>query len=99
MKIGFNLLVLGGLITQGHLEHLRRLAALGYDGVEIPVLDGDAAHYRQLASLCADLGLERTSSSRCSALSIPVVPTHQHAVLPTTACAGRSTVRTLSRLS
>ena len=63
MKIGFNLLVLGGLITRGHLEQLQRLSALGYDGVEIPILDGDGAHYGQLASLCADLGLERTASS------------------------------------
>lgn len=63
MKIGFNLLVLGGLITPGHLEQLRRLAALGYDGVEIPILDGNVAHYGQLAALCADLGLERTASS------------------------------------
>lgn len=63
MKIGFNLLVLGGLITDAHASQLQRLAALGYDGVEIPILDGDASHYRKLASYCADLGLERTASS------------------------------------
>jgi D-psicose/D-tagatose/L-ribulose 3-epimerase len=63
MKVGFNLLVLGGLITDAHAHELQSLAKLGYDGVEIPILDGDVTHYRRLAKHCADLGLSRTASS------------------------------------
>lgn len=63
MKIGFNLLVLGGFVTDAHAHELQSIAKLGYDGVEIPILDGDVAHYRRLASRCADLGLLRTAVS------------------------------------
>ena len=63
MKVGFNLLVLGGLITDAHAQHLQFISKLGYDGVEIPILDGTDANYRQLAALCNEFGLTCTASS------------------------------------
>ena len=40
MQLGINLLCLDGFIEASHLHHLHRLKALGYDGVEVPVLRG-----------------------------------------------------------
>lgn len=57
MKVGFNLLVLGADITVEHARQLERFKALGYDGVEVPVMSGDVARYRTLGHLLRDLGL------------------------------------------
>jgi hypothetical protein len=88
MKIGFNLLVLGGLITDAHASQLQRLAALGYDGVEIPILDGDAV---TTASWHRAVPTWVSSGPRpplCSAPTIPAAPMLRSAGLPTIACAG-----------
>ncbi len=57
MKVGFNLLVLGADITVEHARQLERFKALGYDGVEVPVMSGDVARYTALGHLLRDLGL------------------------------------------
>jgi D-psicose/D-tagatose/L-ribulose 3-epimerase len=63
MRIGFNLLVVGGFITPDHAPVFERLKALGYDGVEIPVMEGDVAHYERLGRLIRDIGLATTIST------------------------------------
>lgn len=61
MKIGINMLLWTGHVGEEHVPVLRALKATGFDGVEIPVFDvSDEAHYRQLATVLDDLGLERT---------------------------------------
>lgn len=61
MKIGMNMLLWTGHVTEEHLPLLRALKATGFDGVEVPVFDvSDPAHYRRLGSLLDDIGLERT---------------------------------------
>ena len=61
MKIGINMLLWTGHVTQEHVPVLKALKAAGYDGVEIPVFDvSDEAHYRWLAGVLDDVGLERT---------------------------------------
>lgn len=61
MKIGMNLLLWTGHVTEDHLPVLRALKQTGFDGVEVPVFDvSDAGHYRRLAGVLDDLGLERT---------------------------------------
>ena len=61
MKIGMNMLLWTGHVTQEHLPVLKALKATGFDGVEVPVFDlSDLGHYRWLASALDDLGLERT---------------------------------------
>jgi D-psicose/D-tagatose/L-ribulose 3-epimerase len=57
LKVGFNLLVLGADITVAHARQLERFKALGYDGVEIPVLTGNVARYTELGRLLRDIGL------------------------------------------
>lgn len=63
MQIGINLLCLSGFIEEQHLDHLRRLKQLGYDGVEVPVLRGGPAHYAWLGRQLDAIGLRRTSTS------------------------------------
>lgn len=63
MPIGLNLLCLTGHVEEAHAPHLERLAELGYDGVEIPVLRGEPAHYRRLGQRLDGLGLRRTATA------------------------------------
>jgi D-psicose/D-tagatose/L-ribulose 3-epimerase len=60
VKIGFDLLLWTTHVTEAHLPIAEELKATGYDGVEIPIFEGEVAHYRQLGRQLADLGLEAT---------------------------------------
>jgi D-psicose/D-tagatose/L-ribulose 3-epimerase len=60
MKIGFNLLLWTTHVTAEHDGILRKLKATGYDGVEIPMFEGDAGHYARLGERLQAIGLERT---------------------------------------
>lgn len=62
MKIGMNLLLWTGHVTEEHVPVLEALKKTGFDGVEVPVFDvSDIAHYRWLAGVLDDLGLDRTA--------------------------------------
>lgn len=61
MRIGMNMLLWTGHVTEYHVSALQALKDTGFDGVEIPVFDTDPAHYRWLAGVLDDLGLERTA--------------------------------------
>lgn len=63
MQVGINLLCLAGFITEAHLPQIRQLKALGYDGVEVPILSGEPDHYKWLARELDAIGLRRTSTS------------------------------------
>lgn len=63
MPIGVNLLCLSGFIEADHLDQIRAIKALGYDGVEIPVLRGDIAHYAWLGRELDSIGLRRCTTS------------------------------------
>ncbi|MDE2596257.1 MAG: sugar phosphate isomerase/epimerase [Sphingomonadales bacterium] len=61
MKVGMNMLLWTGHVTQEHVPTLQALKATGFDGVEIPLFDvTDPGHYRWLAGVLDDIGLERT---------------------------------------
>lgn len=61
MKIGMNLLLWTGHVGEAHVPILRALKATGFDGVEVPVFDvSDEGHYRWLAGVLDDIGLDRT---------------------------------------
>lgn len=71
MKIGINLLLWTGHVTEEHLPLAERLKAVGYDGIEIPMFDvSDPEHYRKLGAHLENIGLERTS--------ITVIPDVEH---------------------
>lgn len=63
MQVGINLLCLAGFIDDTHFPRLRQLRDLGYDGVEVPVLTGEPAHYRRLGAELDALGLRRTCTA------------------------------------
>ncbi|KPF93674.1 isomerase [Novosphingobium sp. AAP83] len=61
MKIGINMLLWTGHVAAEHLPILEALKAEGFDGVEIPLFDvSNEGHYRWLAGVLDDIGLERT---------------------------------------
>ena len=60
MKLGFNLLLWTPHVTLAHEPILRALKKTGYDGVEIPMFEGDPAHYARLGELLDKIGLERS---------------------------------------
>lgn len=63
MQLGVNLLCATGFVDKEHRSLLEAAAEAGYDGVEIPILDGDADHYAKLARVLDDLGLKRTCTA------------------------------------
>ena len=62
MKIGFNLLLWTGHVTEENFPLFPKLKAAGYDGVEIPVFDtSDPAHFARIGRALKDFGLECTA--------------------------------------
>ena len=64
MKIGFNMFLWTGHVTEEHQPTMAALKKQGYDGVQIPVLEGDVSDYSRLKKMLDDMGLE------CTALTI-----------------------------
>jgi len=60
MKLGFNLLLWTPHVTAEHEKILKELKKTGYDGVELPMFEGDPAHYARLGEMLDRIGLERT---------------------------------------
>ncbi len=90
MKIGMNLLLWTGHVTQEHVPVLKALKATGFDGVEVPVFDAsDEGHYRWLAAVLDDIGLERTV--------VALIPDEAHSPLSPDASARAAGVEHLKR--
>jgi D-psicose/D-tagatose/L-ribulose 3-epimerase len=60
MRIGFNLLLWTTHVTDEQLALLGAIKRAGYDGVEVPVFEGDEAHFRRLGQAIRDEGLAAT---------------------------------------
>ncbi|RJP31395.1 MAG: sugar phosphate isomerase/epimerase [Candidatus Omnitrophota bacterium] len=63
MKIGLNLLLWDGTITEKHVAVLEELAALGYDGVEFPIFSFDRNVAKKLRTHLDRLKLKCTITS------------------------------------
>ena len=61
MKLGLNLLLWTSHVGEMHYPLISRIKAAGFDGVEVPILAGDTAHYRQLGAFLRDEGLACTA--------------------------------------
>lgn len=72
MKIGMNLLLWTAHVTEKDYPLLERLASAGYDGVEIPIFEGDEKHYRSVGKALDRLKLGRTSVTVASPESNPI---------------------------
>jgi D-psicose/D-tagatose/L-ribulose 3-epimerase len=73
MRTGFNLLLWTTHVDEQHLPLLARLKATGYDGVEIPVFEGEVGHYRRLARALDEHGLACTT--------VTVLPDEAHSAV------------------
>ncbi|WP_210200403.1 sugar phosphate isomerase/epimerase family protein [Cohaesibacter celericrescens] len=74
LLIGFNMLLVDGKIGLEHLSILQKLKNFGYDGVEIPVLEGETQHYRDLGKAIRDIGLRVTASTALPSEVNPLSP-------------------------
>ena len=61
MKVGFNMLLWTTHVTEEDLSGFETLKKVGYDGVEIPVFEGDTAHFEKVGRAIKNNGLTCTS--------------------------------------
>lgn len=73
MKIGFNLLLWATHIEESDFHLLEKLKKVGYDGVEVPLFQGDLAHYQKVGQALADNGLAATT--------VTVMPDTEHDIV------------------
>ena len=91
MKIGMNFLLWTGHVTEEHSDTFRRLKAVGFDGVEIPVFDTSSpAHYRHLGRILDDIGLQRTV--------VALLPDEQHSAISAVAAHREGAITHLKRV-
>jgi D-psicose/D-tagatose/L-ribulose 3-epimerase len=98
MRFGMNLLLWTAHVTAEHFPLFAKLKQAGYDGVEIPLFQGDEAHYKKIGKELTNHGLGCTTVTCCSAESNPVSPDpairkkanahHKWAIEMTAACGG-----------
>jgi D-psicose/D-tagatose/L-ribulose 3-epimerase len=74
MKVGINLYLWTDRMHEGLLPVLESLKQIGYDGVEVPIFDLDAAEWARWARRLDDLGLERTANTVIAPEHNPVSP-------------------------
>lgn len=74
MKIGINLLLWTGHVTDEYVPILQAIKDTGFDGVEIPVFDAsDVSHYAKLGAIMDGIGLQRTA--------VALIPDEAHSPL------------------
>jgi D-psicose/D-tagatose/L-ribulose 3-epimerase len=69
-----NLLLWATHVTEEHYPLLAKLRDAGFDGVEIPIFEGDEAHYKKLGAKLKELGLGCTAVTVCDAENNPISP-------------------------
>src|SRR5688500_7614977 len=61
MKIGMNMLLWGAHIKPQHYPTIEKIKKAGFDGVEIPIFEGDEAHFTALGEELRNQGLGCTA--------------------------------------
>lgn len=74
MKYGMNLLLWTGHVTSEHFPLLAKLKQTGFDGVELPLFGGDAAHYKTVRKELDANGLGCTAVTVVNANNNPISP-------------------------
>jgi D-psicose/D-tagatose/L-ribulose 3-epimerase len=74
MKVGMNLLLWTAFVEEAHFPILEKIKKTGYDGVEIPLFDGDAEHYKKIKKELDNLGLGCTAVTVVNADTNPISP-------------------------
>ncbi len=70
MKVGFNMLLWTTHVTEEHFPMLEAIKKIGYDGVEMPLFEGEVAHFEKVAKALKDNGLGCTT--------VGVIPDEEH---------------------
>jgi D-psicose/D-tagatose/L-ribulose 3-epimerase len=74
MKYGMNLLLWTGHVAGEHFPLLAKLKQTGFDGVELPLFGGDAAHYKTVRKELDANGLGATAVTVVNAHNNPISP-------------------------
>jgi D-psicose/D-tagatose/L-ribulose 3-epimerase len=74
MKTGMNLLLWTTHVTAEHFPILAKLKQAGFDGVEVPVFEGDVAHYQTIRKELDNLGLSCTTVTVATPEANPISP-------------------------
>src|SRR5579859_6007894 len=74
MKTGMNLLLWTTHVTAEHFPLFAKLKQAGYDGVEIPLFAGDAAHYKSIRKELDNHGLGCTTVCCATESANPISP-------------------------
>lgn len=61
MRIGMNMLLWTNHVTEEHFHIIDQLRKTGYEGIEIPMGDGDIAHYRAIGNHITSTGMGVTA--------------------------------------
>ena len=91
MKIGFCMLLWTTHVVDADRALIEDIKATGYDGIEVPIFEGEPEHYARLGALLDEIGLERTA--------ISVIPTTDVEPLSRDPGVRRASVRYLNHLS
>lgn len=91
MKIGFNLLLWTGHVTEENFSVIEKLKTAGYDGVEIPIFDvSNPAHFTKIGQVIKDNGLEATA--------VTVLPDEAHNAISSVAANRQGAIDHLKRV-
>jgi D-psicose/D-tagatose/L-ribulose 3-epimerase len=74
MKTGMNLLLWTTHVTSDHFPILATIKKAGFDGVEVPIFEGDAAHYSSIRKELDRLGLDCTTVALVTPQANPISP-------------------------
>ena len=74
MKTGMNLLLWTGHVTEEHFPLIGKIKAAGFDGVEIPLFEGDTSHYKKVKAELDKQGLKCTTVTVVGPEHNPISP-------------------------
>ncbi len=74
MKYGMNLLLWATAVDESHDGILEQIKEIGYDGVEVPIFEHDAAAFQRLGGKLDELELERTAVTVSTGDANPISP-------------------------
>src|SRR5437870_4454349 len=74
MKYAMNLLLWTGHVTSTHFPLFEKLKKVGYDGVEIPIFEGDEEHYAGIKKELDRHGLKSTAVTVMNEANNPISP-------------------------
>ena len=74
MKIGMNLLLWTGFVTEADFATMAKIKAAGFDGVELPLFDGTAEHYKTIRAELDKQGLACSTVTVMNPENNPISP-------------------------